>query len=132
MFNFYKVLNMLKKPAKEKVQDWHSADVVAAVHKSGTSLQRISRQHGYCPQVIGQALYKPYPKYERIIAEHLGLTPQTIWPSRYHLDGSPKSGRGERGLGRHPSRLSAALKIKANHTTAENSRNVNALDKVAA
>lgn len=100
MFNFYKVLNMLKKPAKEKVQDWHSADVVAAVHKSGTSLQRISRQHGYCPQVIGQALYKPYPKYERIIAEHLGLTPQTIWPSRYHLDGSPKSGRGERGLGR--------------------------------
>lgn len=132
MFINYKTLNMLKKPAKEKVQDWHPVDVVAAIRKTGTSLQRISREHNLCNAAVGQALYRPYPKSERIIAEHLGIAPQVIWPSRYNPDGTPKSGRGERGIGRYPAQLTSALKTKANDTTIINSRNVNALDKVAA
>lgn len=132
MFINYKILNMLKKPAKEKSQDWHPVDVVAAIRKTGTSLQRMGRELGLCNSAITQALYRPYPKSERIIAERLGIKPSVIWPSRYHLDGTPKSGRGERGIGRFPAQLTSALKTKANHTTAENSRNVNALDKAAA
>lgn len=119
---------MLKKPAKEKVQDWHRADIVAAFKKRGTSLYAVSRAMGMYPTYLCAAMDRPYPKAERIIAEFLGLTPQIIWPSRYHLDGTPKSGRGERGIGRHPSRLTAALKLKANDTTARNSRNVKPLN----
>lgn len=133
---YNKTIYMPKKPASKESQDWHPIDVVAAVRKTKTSLQRISRLHGLCSAAVGQALYRPYPKSERIIAEHLGITPQTIWPSRYNLDGSPKSGRGERNLGRHPSRLTAALKAKANHSTTVKNGNVNVLDngleKVAA
>lgn len=90
---------MSKKPALKK--DWHRADVIAAVRKTGTTLRGLSRKHGLYHTAMNQALSKPAPKAERLIAEHLGLTPQCIWPSRYHSDGSPKSGRGERGLGRY-------------------------------
>lgn len=86
-------------------QDWHAADLVAAVKKSGTSFQRLSRLHGFGQGTLSQAVYRPYPKCEGIIASHLNTTPQAIWPSRYNLDGTPKSGRGERGIGRHPVNL---------------------------
>lgn len=92
---------------KATSQDWHKADIVAAIHKSGTSMQRLSRLNGYSANTLTQAFVKPYPKCERIIADHLGVAVQTIWPSRYSLDGSPKSGRGERGLGRHSTNLIA-------------------------
>ncbi|TYP84697.1 Ner family transcriptional regulator [Nitrosomonas communis] len=105
-------LNMTKKPIPK---DWHRADIIAAVHKTGTSLQKLSRNYGWCRTTLGNALYNPYPKYERMIAEHLGTTPQAIWPSRYHIDGSPKSGRGERGRGRY----------KAKHKINPTHKNVN-------
>lgn len=94
-----RTLNKQKKPAPK---DWHRADIIAAVRKKGTSLQQLSFENGYTSGgTLRNALNYPAPKYERIIAEFLGTTPQTIWPSRYHLDGTPKSGRGERGLGRY-------------------------------
>lgn len=89
---------MPKKPAS---RDWHKADIIAAVRKTGTSLRAMSRKLGLAHTAIGNALHIPAPKYERMIAERLNMTPQQIWPSRYHEDGSPKSGRGERGRGRH-------------------------------
>lgn len=95
---FTKTLNMPKKPASK---DWHKADVIAAVRKTGTSLRAMSRKLGLAHTALGNALHGPCPKYERLIAEHLKTTPQEIWPSRYHADGTPKSGRGERGLGRY-------------------------------
>lgn len=122
------ILNMLKKPAIEQSNDWHAADIVAAVRKSGTSLQRLARLNNLSDSTLRQALCKPYPKSERIIAEHLNLQPQAIWPSRYNEDGTTKSGRGERGLGRHISRL----KAYANDTPHKQSRNVYALDSEAA
>lgn len=124
------LLNMTKKPAI-KNQDWHPADIVAAVKKSGTSIQHLSRINNLSSSVVGQALYKPYPKSERIIAKHLGKQVQEIWPSRYNADGTPKSGRGERGLGRHYTRLKKN-QAKLNDTPTKNSRNVYATDKVAA
>lgn len=60
------------------------------------------------------ALHRPWPKAERIIAEFIGVSAREIWPSRYHHDGAPKSGRGERGIGRY----------KAKHSTAMNAVNV--------
>lgn len=98
----------MEKQATNK--DWHSKDIIAAVHKTGTSFQRLSRLNGYGTNALTQCLFKPYPKCERIIATHLKTTPQTIWPSRYNADGTTKGGRGERGLGRHKSNLVANKK----------------------
>lgn len=106
---------MAKKPTP---QDWHKADIIAAVHKSGTSIQGLSFKAGYRRTTLGNALVAPYPKCELIIAEHLGLKPQVIWPSRYNADGTPKSGRGERGLGRY----------KAKFNGSKEQRNVNLSD----
>lgn len=98
-------LNMAKKPA---TKDWHNADIIAVIHKAGTSLRQLSFDHGYTSPALSNALRHPAPKYERIIAEFIASIPkykgtkaQDIWPSRYHKDGTPKSGRGERGLGRY-------------------------------
>jgi Ner family transcriptional regulator len=107
---------MVKKPTPK---DWTRHDVLFAVRRTGTSLQRMSRELGYSRTALGNALWGPQPKYERLIAEFLGTTPQKIWPSRYHSDGSPKSGRGERGLGRYIS------KAKRNNNTVKNPCNVN-------
>lgn len=86
-----------KKPAR---QSWHPADIKAALEKQGWSLRRLALAYGYSAKSLSMVLRRPWPKAERIIAEAIGVAPQRIWPHRYHLDGSPKSGRGERGLGR--------------------------------
>lgn len=113
-------LNIMKKPAQI---DWHKADIVAAVRKAGSSLSALSRMHGYTPTIIGHALHCPCPKYERLIAEFLNITPQTIWPSRYHEDGTSKSARGERGLGRFVRK--ADRLIKSNDNSVKPDCNVN-------
>lgn len=92
---------MAKKPASK---DWHKADIKAALHRTNRTLRSVAIAAGYAPDkadALNQALRHPYPKAERLIAEAIGVTPAAIWPSRYHADGSPKSGRGERGLGRY-------------------------------
>ena len=95
-------------PKKPAHQDWHKADIVAALWKRGTSLQRLARINGYAHGSINFALHRPWPRAERIIADALGVRPGDIWPSRYHDDGSPRSGRGDRGLGRYKAKSSAA------------------------
>lgn len=112
------LLNMPKKPASS---DWHRADVIAAFKKRGTSITKVARELGMNDSYLRQALNKPYPKAERLLAEFLGLKPQSIWPSRYYEDGSPKSGRGERGLGRHYTNLKG---YKRNDTPLNAARNV--------
>lgn len=98
------MLNNPKKPAmttqqKAKQQDWHRADIKAALEKAGWTLRKLAIARGYCPGALRNPLNVPWPKGERIIAEAIGTTPQTIWPSRYHEDGTSKSGRNERGIG---------------------------------
>jgi Ner family transcriptional regulator len=103
-----------KQPLKK---DWHKADIIAAVHKTGTSLRQMSRKLGLAHSALKNALHCPAPRYERLIAERISQTPQQIWPSRYNEDGSPKSGRGERGLGRY--------KAKYKFNAADKNSNVN-------
>lgn len=100
-------------PKKPDPKDWTRHDVLCAVKKTGTNLSKLSRDLGYHARTLGNALNIPAPKYERLIAEHLGLPVQTVWPTRYHADGTPKSGRGERGLGRYKAKFNAS-KTKRN------------------
>ncbi|QBH95255.1 transcriptional regulator [Limnobaculum zhutongyuii] len=64
-------------------EDWHSADIIAALRKRGTTLAALSRQSGLSSSTLANALVRPWPKGERIIAEALEKHPSEIWPSRY-------------------------------------------------
>ena len=99
-------------------QGWHSADVVAAIWKRGSSIIKLSRQHGLSKGALSNALRTSWPRAEKIIADFIGVTPQEIWPSRYHDDGTPKRGAHTRFLWRKASRPAS------NHSTAGRPRNV--------
>ncbi|MBS0054655.1 helix-turn-helix transcriptional regulator [Yersinia sp. Marseille-Q3913] len=64
-------------------RDWHSADIIAAIHKRGSSVAELSRQAGLSSSTLSNTLSRRWPKGERIIAEFLGVDPSVIWPSRY-------------------------------------------------
>jgi len=65
--------------------DWHRADIVAAIHKSGTTVVGLSRAAGLSNSSLSNVFYRPWPRGERVIAEHLKVPPWVIWPSRYPL-----------------------------------------------
>ena len=68
----------------DKFIDWHPADIVAGLRKRGTSLAAESRRHGLSSSTLANALTRPWPKGELIIATALETQPWVIWPSRYH------------------------------------------------
>lgn len=73
-----------KAPKKASLKDWHRADIVAALRKSGWSLRKLAIHHGYAsPTTLTTALDRPWPKGERLIADAIGIDPETIWPTRY-------------------------------------------------
>lgn len=67
----------------DKDQDWHRADIRAELEKRGTSLRKLSREAGLSENTLRNALDRKWPKGERIIAAAIGVSPRTIWPSRY-------------------------------------------------
>lgn len=68
---------------QQKTQDWHRADVIAALHKQGWSLRQLAIAHNIHPSTLKSALEKSYPKSERIIASAIGVRPEEIWPTRF-------------------------------------------------
>ncbi|EPP0275401.1 helix-turn-helix domain-containing protein [Salmonella enterica subsp. enterica] len=62
---------------------WHSADIIAAVRKKGTSPAALSRQAGLASSTRENAFHRHWPKGEKLIADTPGVTPEQIWPSRY-------------------------------------------------
>lgn len=68
----------------KKKMDMHPADIVAAMKKRKTSLAALSRKVGLSSGTLANALKRPWPKGEFIIAAALGMHPSEIWPSRYY------------------------------------------------
>ncbi|EKH9212848.1 transcriptional regulator [Vibrio parahaemolyticus] len=66
-----------------KREDMHRIDIVAALHKENLTLKGLSLDSGLAPTTLSNALCRPWPKGERIIAQALGMKPEEIWPSRY-------------------------------------------------
>lgn len=64
-------------------KDWHPADIIAALRKKGTTLAAVSRRAGLSSSTLANALSRPWPKGEWLIAEALDIHPAEIWPSRY-------------------------------------------------
>ncbi|MGQ7790257.1 DNA-binding transcriptional regulator SfsB [Shigella flexneri] len=63
--------------------DWHPADIIAGLRKKGTSMAAESRRNGLSSSTLANALSRPWPKGEMIIAKALELT-LGYRPSRYH------------------------------------------------
>ena len=70
-------------------QDWHPADIIAALKKRGTSLAALSRRAGLASSTLANALARRWPKGEGLIADALGVHPADIWPSRYQREQMP-------------------------------------------
>ncbi|MCX9064607.1 helix-turn-helix domain-containing protein [Citrobacter portucalensis] len=62
--------------------NWHKADIIAALHKKGMSLAALSREAGLSSSTLGNALERPWPKGEIIIAKAIGIPPEVIWPDK--------------------------------------------------
>lgn len=62
---------------------WHSADIIAGLRKKGTSLAALSRESGLASSTLANALTRPWPKGEFLIAKALEVHPSEIWPERW-------------------------------------------------
>lgn len=62
---------------------WHNADIIAGLRKKGTNMAALSRANGLSSSTLANALTRPWPKGEYLIAEALGVHPAEIWPERY-------------------------------------------------
>ncbi|HGV6162209.1 TPA: helix-turn-helix domain-containing protein, partial [Escherichia coli] len=51
--------------------DWHPADIIAGLRKKGTSMAAESRRNGLSSSTLANALSRPWPKGEMIIAKAL-------------------------------------------------------------
>ena len=80
IFRFMNQLNNLK---KQPIEDWHRADVVAALRKAGWTLRRLAVHNGYAPTSLVHALNGDTRRGEKIIADAIGIKPELIWPERF-------------------------------------------------
>lgn len=70
--------------------DWHPADIVAALRKAGWTVRSLAIHLDIAPTGLSRAMRESSPAGERRIAAALNVHPQTVWPSRYHPDGTRK------------------------------------------
>lgn len=70
----------------------HSEDIKAEIRKRCGSLAAFSARHGYSPTAASIALQKPWPAFQRLIAEELGRPLHRLWPRWYDADGALLSG----------------------------------------
>lgn len=68
---------------KQLLADWHREDIIAAIRKKKKSMAALSREHGLASGTLSNALTKPWPRGETIIASVIGVPAADIWPSRY-------------------------------------------------
>lgn len=68
-------------------KDWHPADIKASLAKKGYTFARIAREYNYVLNSPNTVLWRPWSTMERIVADIIGVAPQTIWPSRYNQKG---------------------------------------------
>jgi Ner family transcriptional regulator len=64
-----------------KSEDWHPADVKAALEKKGVSLRQLAKEHGYSH--FQRVLTSTWWGAEQVVAAAIGVKPEEIWPSRY-------------------------------------------------
>ncbi len=79
---------------------WHPQDIMAAVRKRGSSLQRLARENNFSRNAFNRALKERFPNAHTIIADFLGVSRGELWPAWYRKDGTPRL-RSRADLHRH-------------------------------
>lgn len=73
-----------KQEQKKLAMDWDREDIIAKLHKTGWSMRQLSFHHGYkYSSSLKNALDRPWPKGERLIADAIGVSAKEIWPTRF-------------------------------------------------
>jgi Ner family transcriptional regulator len=77
-------LDSQKTPVRQlSADDWHPADIQAALKKKGWTFRRLALANGYAADSGRRVLDVEWVKMEAIVAEAIGVAPEAIWPSRY-------------------------------------------------
>lgn len=99
-------------PKKASPEDWHPADILAALHRRGITLRALARAYGFTgSSAFSAAMVRPtYPINEQRLADALEVHPMVIWPSRYNADGTRKP-QGARAL---KNSSAATLRVNVN------------------
>ncbi|MEQ5220674.1 helix-turn-helix domain-containing protein [Providencia alcalifaciens] len=72
-----------KKEEIASVKNWHRAEIIAAIRKTGGTLASLSRENGFHERTLYNVLDRSWPKGEKIIADFIGVPVYIIWPERY-------------------------------------------------
>jgi len=75
----------MKTPTPPKKAAERRAWIKYRLELLGYNFADLAREQSLSRTCVLSALYKPYPKMERLIAEKLGLQPEQLWPERYFL-----------------------------------------------
>jgi Ner family transcriptional regulator len=73
---------------------WHSADIIAALHKSGTTLEELGLKNGKAKSSMSAALLKPSRGCNQIIADKIGVSLHVLWPEWFDAKGRLLSQNG--------------------------------------
>jgi Ner family transcriptional regulator len=72
---------------------WHRADIIAAIHKRGSSLAQLGRENGLGDSTLRASLHTPRTPSNRIIAAFLGASLHDLWPAWFDRNGRLIGGR---------------------------------------
>jgi Ner family transcriptional regulator len=79
---FQESLSLSPSPLPTSSQ-WHRADIIAAVHKRGSSLSVIAKRIGLSPKSMSYALGKRHPRANQAISEFIRVPLHELWPAFY-------------------------------------------------
>jgi len=65
------------------VIDWTSKRILCEIQERGMTLEQLAIRNGRNPNSFRHVWKRPNKINEGIIADFLGLKPETLWPSRY-------------------------------------------------
>ncbi|UCQ36766.1 helix-turn-helix domain-containing protein [Edwardsiella piscicida] len=71
------------KDQNASTENWHRADILAAIKKRGGTLAQLSRDNGLHERTLYNVLERHWPKGEKIVSDFIGVPVSTIWPERY-------------------------------------------------
>ncbi len=70
-------------------RDLTPSEIKTLILDTGITLTELGIQNGFSHAAVSIALKKRQPFVQEVIARHLNMRPQDIWPSRYDENGSP-------------------------------------------
>lgn len=70
-------------PSHQADQDWDPIAIKAALARAGWTFRSLAAKHRLHHSTLADALRRPYPASEKLIAKAIKQKPATIWPSRY-------------------------------------------------